>query len=110
MRVLLRKLPPMLGEVLANALTRESGVEIISDPGPPPPEAPPPDLVIVGGDRAGAGGTAELERWPRSRVLLISGAGRRASLVELRPRHRALGEMSLERLRQVVSRLAGRRD
>lgn len=114
MRVLLRELPLMLRDMLAQTLAKEPGVEIISEPPlplTPPPSAAPPDVVIVGTDDPDVNGaTALLRRWPLSRVLLISATGERGHLVELQPRRTSLGEMSLADLLRVVTREAGRRN
>jgi chemotaxis response regulator CheB len=112
MRVLLRELPLMLRDMLAQTLANEPGVEIISEPLPAltPPSAAPPDVVIVGTlDPDVNGATALLHRWPLSRVLMISATGQRGSLVELQPRRTSLGEMSLADLVRVVTREARRR-
>ena len=112
MRVLLRGLPLMLRDILVRSLADQPDVEIISEPPPPPLEplaAASPDVVIVGTDDPDASGTsAVLHRWPQSRVLLISASGQRGSLVELQPRRTSLGEMSLSKLLEVVTRVARR--
>ena len=111
MRILLRELPPLLRDMLAQALASRPGVELISEPPPPVPEpaAALPDVVILSAEDPDAAGTpAVLRRWPRSRVLLISATGQRASLVELRPHRTALGEMTLVQLLQVVTQSPGR--
>lgn len=113
MRVLLRELPLMLRDMLAQSLANQPHVELIDEPPVPPPDphaTTAPDMVIVGTDDPDANGSsAVLHRWPRSRVLLISTSGQRGSLVELHPRRTSLGEMSLSDLLGVVARAAQRR-
>lgn len=112
MRVLLRDLPLMLRDILAQSLATQPGVEIVAEPPLAQAEAstsPAPDVVIVGtADPDVNGSTAVLHRWPHSRVLLISSSGLRGSLVELQPRRTSLGEMSMSELLDVVARTAQR--
>jgi DNA-binding NarL/FixJ family response regulator len=112
MRVLLRKLPAMLREVLAQALASHPGVEIVDEP-PLPPLAEPssPDVVIVATEDPDANGApALLRRWPQSRVLMISASGDRSSLVELQPHRTSFGEMSLAQLVSVVTHVTERKE
>jgi DNA-binding NarL/FixJ family response regulator len=112
MRVLLRSLPVMLRDMVAQALASQPGVEVISEPPLPAPDPVTlqvPDVVIVGTDDPDVNGSsAVLHRWPHSRVLLISASGERGSLVELQPRRTSLGDMSMADLLGVVTRAAER--
>src|SRR5262245_37425108 len=111
MRVLLREMPLMLRDMLAHTLERKPGVELLREPLPEPSDLPSPstpDVVILGTEDPvdPDGAPALLSRWPRSQVLLISTNGQQASLFELQPHRIALGEMSIDELLQVVSRVA----
>ncbi len=105
-RVLLRDLPLMLRDILSHALVREPDVELLESM-PEPDTAARPDVVIGNQDAPDPGWVRDvLSLWPDCRVLLIASAGHQVSLIELHPHRTALGEMSLDELVSVVTRVA----
>lgn len=98
----------MLRDVLREILAQAPDVELLD--GTPPsvddaPETPPHADVVVITDRDPENETVPalmLYRFPRSRVLALSGDARHAFLYELRPHRTSLGELGRERLLAAV--------
>jgi hypothetical protein len=106
-RVLLRDLPTMLRDILSHALVREPDVELLEWMPEPPHTAARPDVVIGNQDAPDPHWVrGVLGVWPDCRVLLIASAGHQVTLFELHPHRTALGEMSLDELVSVVTRVA----
>src|SRR5690349_16711482 len=103
-RVVIRDVPTMLREILEQAISGEPDMEVIAESLLPEPFVDDthllPDVVVLGQRDAGSleRGPAELDRWPRSRVLMITKRGRTAVLYELVPHRRDLGELSPDQL------------
>jgi len=106
-RVLLRDLPPMLRDILSHALAREPDVELLESMPKPPDTAARPDVVIGNQDAPDQSWVrGVLSLWPDCRVLLIATTGQQVTLFELHPHRTTLGEMSLDELVSVVTRVA----
>jgi len=100
-RVVLAHVPPILRDIIRDAVVNAPDVEIvgtIEDPEPlgPPLERVQADVLIVG---AATPDDVTLARqvWatrPRLRLLTIGPGGRRAMLLELRPNRVILGDIS----------------
>jgi DNA-binding NarL/FixJ family response regulator len=105
-RVLIQDTPTILREILEDAITSQSDMEVMEGlVDRPPVEYPvPPDVVIVGGNdsQPAAGARALLTRWPRACVLVITARGHRVLMYQLRPRSTDLGEMSPNELIQAI--------
>lgn len=104
-RVLISDAPTMLRDILEQALSREPGIELMSEPAPPPAEeSRSPDVVVVGTSDAQPveDARALLARWPRSHVLIITSRGQRVLRYKLWPRGVDLGEMSPAQLAEAI--------
>jgi chemotaxis response regulator CheB len=103
-QVLVIGVPPLLSDVIVQALTAEPGIaRVEAAPGGADADPVVPEdvtLVILGAELSTDERVAALlARRPRAAVMLIEGDGARASLVELWPERRDLGELSPEGLR-----------
>ncbi|HYH78825.1 MAG TPA: hypothetical protein VEX86_03490 [Longimicrobium sp.] len=97
---------PVLRDALREILAQAPDVEVVDGLVPRGGgDAPPgPDVVLLS-TRDPENETAPalmLSRFPRSRVLALSGDARRAFLYELRPHRTPLGELGRERLLAAV--------
>jgi hypothetical protein len=96
--VLLGALSPMLQSIVSDTLsTRDDVVLVKSDPADP--TRPEVDVVLAAAADPESPENLErllesLWRWPRSRVIVVTSAGRDAVLYELVPRRVALGHLS----------------
>lgn len=89
----------MLRDVLREILAPAPDVELLDGA----PDRPPDVVVITDRDPENETVSAPmLYRFPRSRVLALSGDARHAFLYELRPHRTALGELGRERLLAAV--------
>ncbi len=114
MRVLLLEVPRLLRGILEHAIEVDRGCELLKDVGRDlstwAEQAQQPDVVILGLSAAEdvALVLALFARWPQAQVITVMHAGDEAAVYELRPRRRALGEVSpaeiVEKMREVVHR------
>lgn len=100
---------PVLRDVLREILAQAPDVELVDGGAQPRPAGEPPEradadvVVITAPDPENETVPAQmLYRFPRSRVLALSGDARHAFLYELRPHRTALGELGRERLLAAV--------
>jgi hypothetical protein len=95
-RIALVDLRPRLRDILTDALTGEPDMELVSPP--VRTEAPRPfvDVLIVGTDEPDdeAVPTRLLAEAPHSSVLMIAARDGAASLYELRPAKRSVGDLT----------------
>lgn len=104
-RVALAVKPRMLREILAELLDAQDDVQLVEGPGD---NAPEPDVLIVSAPEGAQGRVAldVLRLFPACKVLTLAGEACDASLYELRPYARPLGELSPPRLLQIIRRVA----
>ena len=106
-RVLIHDVPAMLRDILEQAISTQSDMEVVFEPAPPE-HAPAdqqrwPDVVVdASGVDPGAGARALLFRWPSTHALMIAAHGRKVLQYELQPRGVDLGEMSPNQLVQAI--------
>jgi hypothetical protein len=102
----------MLGEILAELLEAQDDMEAAAARGPGEARegAPAADVVILSADAATQAAEARevLRRFPACVVLTLAGRSCRASLHELRPHERPVGELSPRRLLQIIRAAASR--
>ncbi len=101
-RVLLLEVPQLLRRILEDAIRTRSDCRLVTgaaqglESGTEPGASP--DVVILG--LTAADDTtlvpALFARWPSAQVMTVTQAGDEAAVWELRPRRRALGQMSAE--------------
>jgi DNA-binding NarL/FixJ family response regulator len=106
-RVLIRDAPTMLRDILAQAISSEPDMDVIPEPMAVPPtdeQLGSPDVIVVGTSDAppAEGARALLDRWPHSRVLIITARGHRVLRYELLPRGVDLGELSPAQLAEAI--------
>ena len=100
MRILIRDLPTMLRQIVEDAISQESDMDLADDH----PAAAPPDVAIVG-TRSTADTVVPLsllDRWPRSRVVMLTIDGADAAMFEFRPHITHLGDLSRAKLVDVI--------
>jgi len=101
-------MPPLLREIVRDAVAREADLELVAEheDGPELREAlarDGADFVIVGSDAAAAACVTSLVASQRSmRALELRGDGRESVLYELRPHRVPLGEISAETLVRTI--------
>jgi DNA-binding NarL/FixJ family response regulator len=98
-RILLLEMPQLLRGILEHAIQLQSGCELLRDTGralPMMATTALPDIVILGLTAAEDATLvpALFARWPAAQVMTVMQAGDDAAVYELRPRRRALGQMS----------------
>lgn len=109
-QILLRNLPPMLADILMEALAVQEDVEVLTASGPSETLAdqldPAGPCVIVQGLDEGvdvADLAAELAASvPWRRMIAIEAGGRRGVVCELVPRRVAVGELALDRVVELI--------
>jgi DNA-binding NarL/FixJ family response regulator len=111
-RVLLLAMPQLLRGILEHAIQLQSDFELLKDTRRTlqmlTEQMVPPDVVILGLSAAEDATLvpALFARWPTAKVLTVTQAGDDAAVYELKPRRRALGQMSpaeiVESLRDAV--------
>jgi hypothetical protein len=100
-RVLLSQMPQILHDILEHAVRRQPDLELIHD-------GVAPDVVILGATSLDLVRMplAVLEKWPATRVMIVTPGEGDAALFELRPHVTALGRVSpsdlIQRIRQSV--------
>lgn len=111
-RVIVGKIPKLLGEIILAALVREGGVRIVGEA-----ESEDelvhlcarvrPDVIVLGSLEADAEaiGHRLLHSCPFAKVVALASDGRTTFLFELRPQKVDLGELALGELGHVVARL-----
>lgn len=107
MTVLVQDVPRMLHDIVVDAISTQSDVDVIDQES----LGISPDVAIVGSsnpDNAARPGQL-LSRWPRCRVLMIAMSGRTAVLYEMQPRKHSLGELTMERLIDAIRTVPGDR-
>jgi len=110
-RVLLLEVPRLLRDILEQAMHDAPECEVMKDldTGAIGSDQRPPDVVILGltGDEDTTLVPTIFARWPRARIMTV-GQGDAATLYELRPNRRVLGQITAnemtETLRDVVRR------
>lgn len=116
MYVLLLELPQMLRSILEHAARAHGGCEVLTSQRQGKrlltEDGMTPDVVVLG---LGAAEDltlvpALLARWPRARVMTLKPSGEDASLFELRPHYRILGEMSPDGIVDTLVAAVRRRD
>ncbi|HEX6323472.1 MAG TPA: hypothetical protein VFZ36_07090 [Vicinamibacterales bacterium] len=99
-RVALLGMKSRLRDILTDAISREPDMELMPYPFDPHVDstgAAPDALVCEVGDPLDpALADCLLRSFPRARALMVSGAGDRAALYELRPAHRVMVDVSIE--------------
>ena len=100
-RVLVTDLPLMLRSIVAEALADRQEVELVSGE---PSRRRGIDVLLTGAADPDDLDCARrlLAEWPTSRILLIASSGRHAVMYELYPRKMVLGDVSLDRLADVI--------
>jgi hypothetical protein len=99
-RVLLLELPQLLRGILEHAVWQRRDCELLTDTSPFIPKLPradvAPDIVILGLTAAQDATLVPglFARWPRAFVMTVLEADGEASLYELRPSRRPMGQMS----------------
>lgn len=99
-RVLLLGMPQLLRGILEHAVQLQSDCELLKDTRRAfqmlAEQTVPPDIVILGLTAAEDATLvpALFARWPTAQVMTVMQAGDDAAVYELRPRRRALGQMS----------------
>jgi DNA-binding NarL/FixJ family response regulator len=107
-RVLLADMPPMLRDIVTDAVSNEPDVEVLGGLGPGESleatlERVQPDVLIIGRRPPDLTVAEEVWlKWPRVKVLMIAGGGRSAVLYLLRPAEIALGDVSPEGLAAAI--------
>jgi hypothetical protein len=109
-QILLRNLPPMLADILYDALSRAPEFELLTASGAAEPlqtqlDPARPCVIVQGLDD-----TVEMTRLeaelaasvPSRRVIAIEPEGRRGVVCELRPSSVAVGELALDRVVDLV--------
>jgi len=103
-RIVLIDMPPLLREIVREAVARGEGLEVVAEHDDAPElratvERDDADFVIVGSDAAAAACVTSLVESQRSvRALELRADGRESVLYELRPHRVPLGEISAETL------------
>lgn len=98
-RILLTGLPPMLREIVRDAVTAEPDMEVIGefDDGTAFLRALAAADVVIGGTRDldGAAFPDELlSAWPHVKVVMVTISGAAAAIFELQPHTKPLGDVS----------------
>lgn len=105
LRVLLLEVPQLLRGILEHAIQQQSDCELLKgarrDLGLKAERTePPPDAVILG--VTGVEDTtlvlALFARWPAAQLMTVMQTGDETTVYELRPRRRALGQMSADEM------------
>lgn len=111
-RVALAVKPRMLREILAELLRAQDDIQLVEgsglDEAVRDAHAPEPDVLIVSAEPGTQSRVAlgALRLFPACRVLMLAGESCEASLYELRPYERPLGELTPPRLLQIIRRIA----
>jgi DNA-binding NarL/FixJ family response regulator len=105
--VLILDAPQMLREILEQAISKEPDMRLMPESAAsavPSGETGAPDVVVVGGTAVEPGERARalLARWPRTRVLMITGGGHKVLQYELLPHGIDFGEMSPRQLVEAI--------
>jgi DNA-binding NarL/FixJ family response regulator len=114
-RVLLLEVPRLLRDILEQAIQVNGECELVKDldATATPGDRMPPDVVILGltAEEDATIVPALFARWPHAEVMTVMQQGDAATLYEVRPKRRVLGEMSpneiVEMLRDAVQRARG---
>lgn len=110
-RVLLSQMPQILRDILEHAVRRQPDLELVQDPRTASHgsyDGVAPDVVILGATSLDLirMPLAVLEKWPATRVMIVTSGEGDAALFELRPHVTALGRVSpaelIQRIRQSV--------
>jgi DNA-binding NarL/FixJ family response regulator len=107
-RIVLIDMPPLLREIVRDAVAREPDLELVAELEDGPGVAAAlehdgADFVIVGSDAAAAGQVSALVAAQRGlRALELRADGRESVLYELRPHRVPLGEISAETLVRTI--------
>ena len=100
MRVLLLEVPQLLRGILEHTIEQQSDCELLKgarhDSGLGAKRTESPDVVILGVTAAEDTTLvpALFARWPWAQVMTVMQAGDEATVYELRPRRRVMGQMS----------------
>ena len=105
--VLIRDAPPMLRDILEQAISNQPDMRVIPEPAastPAPPEQAPPDVIVfaMSDESPDKSAHALLVEWPKSQVLMITARGDNVVKYEFLPRGVDLGEMSPDQLVQAI--------
>lgn len=108
-RVLLAQMPPMLQDIVKDAVTHEPDVEVVGalavrEQFLPVLERVGVDVLVVAAPQADDAEIPERvwEKWPHIKVLMIATGGRSAVLHALRPHRILLGDVSPQRLIEAI--------
>jgi DNA-binding NarL/FixJ family response regulator len=107
-RIVLIDMPPLLREIVRDAVEREADLELVGELDDAPDvtdalERDRADFVIVGSDAAATGSVASLVAAQQGmRALELRADGRESVLYELRPHRVPLGEISAEALVRTI--------
>ena len=111
-RVIVGKVPRLLGEIVTTVLAKEQGISVIGEAESADElldlcARAQPDLVVLGSIEIDAEeiGRQLLRRSPNAKVVALSENGRKTFVFELRPHKVEIGELSAKELVQVVTRL-----
>jgi DNA-binding NarL/FixJ family response regulator len=109
LRVLVRDLPPLLRDIVEDAVGSQDDMEILTDrtivqPGHAEKPAGPDVIVTATADiDQSEAAAADWLRWrPESRVLVIETTGRRSVMYEMRPHAVRIGDLSRDQLVEVI--------
>jgi hypothetical protein len=104
-RVLMSEVPLMLSSILIDALSKEGDVELVGSDDPRGAlDAEDVDVVLIGADDPHDYKRARtmIDRWPKSRVLIVSSSGREAVMYGLYLRKLVLGDVSPRTLVHII--------
>ena len=102
------RVPPMLRDIIVDAIAKEPDMEIMAAPGERTPRPrvwhEEPNVIVLGTPQIDQSQEAErcLAEWPHSRVLLVETSGRLSVMYELRTHRTPLGELSLQQLVEAI--------
>ncbi len=108
LRVLIREMPPLLRDLVEDAVSTQQDMELLPDRRPTWPRVHAfdgPHVIVTAASDLEQSATAATEwlRWvPTARVVVIDTSGARSMLYELRPHAVPLGELSREQLVHVI--------
>ena len=105
-RIVLIDMPPLLRDIVRNAIAGEAGLDVVSERALAELQASvaedDPDFVIAGSEAASQAVRTLVRGRCRLRALEVHDDGKECILYELRPHREALGEISRQKLVETV--------
>jgi hypothetical protein len=108
MRVMVGRMPPMLRDIIEDAILCEPDMQLLPLRAPAHVRArashDEPEVIVVATARLEGSREGErwLHDWPHARILVIETSGTRSMMYELRPHATPLGELSAVQLIDVI--------